>query len=145
MQDFIVGDDLFYYAICKNGKVVISAIIKPSRLRHLITWFVTDAEIEQAAEKIIQRYKFDGPISIDFRKELSTGKVYLIEINPRTGANAYQFLLARVNWLIELSKICGTNGNSTQSKRIMTNPIRCCIGMTYFYLFFKLKLYRIIK
>ena len=44
---------------------------------------IENAEMSAAAEKIVRRMGLSGLCGFDFMQEASTGKAYLIEINPR--------------------------------------------------------------
>jgi predicted ATP-grasp superfamily ATP-dependent carboligase len=144
IQDYIVGDDYFYYAICFKGEVYLSAIIKPGclpgRFRYFGTVFINNPSVSEIAEKIICYYNYSGPISIDFRIAKESKKIYLIEINPRNGSNFYFLGVVNVNWLLELAKV-SENPDGYDKKYSVTSNSKwfSSFKLTLLDIFLKLK------
>lgn len=141
IQDRIDGEDFYYYAICHNGKIQVSGIIKPGRFKHLGTHFVDNPSVDENAKKIIAHYQYSGPISIDFRIDKRSKDVYLIEINPRNGNNSYLFNIAHTNWLFELAKISENPNCYSNTHKIITSKWLCYWRIPMAYFFHKWKIY----
>jgi ATP-grasp domain len=145
IQDYIIGDDYFYYAICYVGKIRISGTIKPGRIRkYLGAVFVNNPSFEKIAETIVRHYKYSGPISIDFRICQESKETYLIEINPRNGSSCYFFNAANTNWLLELANFSENPDTYNPRRHIDTKVCRIrYLEIALLHLFFKLKLYNV--
>jgi predicted ATP-grasp superfamily ATP-dependent carboligase len=143
IQDYIDGEDFYYYGICHNGKILVSSIIKPGLSKHLGTYFVDNPSVDENAKKIIAHYKYSGPISIDYRIDKKSKEVYLIEINPRNGNNAYLFNVANTNWLFELAKISENPNIYPNTHKIITNKWICFRKIGWLFFVYKLKIYKI--
>jgi predicted ATP-grasp superfamily ATP-dependent carboligase len=145
IEDYISGEDFYYYGICRKGKVLISAIIKPGTLKYLGIHFVSNDEIEENARKIVEHFDYSGPITIDFRVENGTNIVYLIEINPRNGSNIHLFNLGNVNWLFELAKMSENSDFNPQTRKVLASKFKCYLGITWKHFFYKFSLYKVFK
>jgi len=141
VQDYIDGDDFYYYAICNKGKILVSSIIIPGSFKQFGTHFLDNPSIDENAKKIIENFQFSGPISIDFRIDKKSKEVYLIEINPRNGNNSYLFTVAHTNWLFELANTLENPDQYTTTHKILTSKWTCYWRIPMVYLFHKWKLY----
>jgi predicted ATP-grasp superfamily ATP-dependent carboligase len=143
IQQYIDGDDFYYYAMCSEGKIVVSSIIIPGRYKYFGTYFADDQSVDENAKKIIGHYKFTGPISIDYRIDKKTKEVYLIEINPRNGNNGYLFNVAGTNWLFELARLSENLHYRTGTHKIIMNKWFCQARISLLFFFYRLKLYKL--
>ena len=128
IQEYIDGEDYYYYAICRAGKVTLSGCIRPThlgnhRLDTRAACFSNVPALNAIVDTIVAQYHFEGPISIDFRKCNSSGKMYLIEINPRNGAKFHLFSAAKVNWLRELARLLEDTRTPNCPDRITTSYV----------------------
>ncbi len=143
IQDYIDGEDLYYYGICYEGKIQVSGIIRPGQSKHVGTYFVDNPAVDKNAKKIMERYQYTGPISIDYRIDKKTKEVYLIEINPRNGANFYLFNVANTNWIYELARVSENPDSYLKTHKIFLNKWLCMWRIGLLYFFYKLKVYKI--
>ena len=88
-QTFVVGHEATTTVACWKGAVLASLHFEvvnktsaagPSSVLRLIE----NAEMSQAAEKMVCRLKLSGLHGFDFMLEAHTGGAHLIEVNPRT-------------------------------------------------------------
>lgn len=142
IQEYVDGEDFYYYGICHQGKVLVSSVIKPGLSKHLGTYFMEHPAIEDHARKIVEHYQYSGPISIDFRIEKNSNEVYLIEINPRNGNNCYLFNIVHTNWLMELAKVSENPGSYSHTHKIVASRWTCYWKLPMMFFFYKLKLYK---
>jgi len=143
IQDYIDGEDFYYYAICFRGSIQVSGIIKPGKSKHLGTYFADSPSVDENAKKIIGHFQYSGPISIDYRIDKKSKEVYLIEINPRNGANFYLFNVANTNWLFELARITENPASYLRTHKIFINKWLCMWKIGLLYFFYKWKVYKI--
>ncbi len=141
IQDYVDGEDLYYYGICHTGKIPVSGILKPGPFKHLGAHFVDNPSVDENAKKIIGHYQYSGPVSIDFRIDKKTKEAYLIEINPRNGNNSYLFNVASTNWLFELAKISENPDYYSTTHKIITSKWICYCRIPMVYFFYKWKIY----
>lgn len=87
-QTFIPGREATTLVACWEGKVLAALHLEVLQKRHssgpatVLRW-VENADMKNAAEKLVSRLGLSGLQGFDFMIEASTGHAYLIEINPR--------------------------------------------------------------
>jgi biotin carboxylase len=87
-QSFVAGHEATSTIFCWEGQVLASlhfeVLEKARATGHatVVRW-IDHPEMSAAAEKIARRLKLSGFHGLDFMIEATTGKSYLIEINPR--------------------------------------------------------------
>ncbi len=93
-QQYISGEGRGVAALCDRRSKVIGAVA----MRKLVVteagkgWAgvtVADKEIMALSMKILEGLKWVGPLELEFVREEKTGKLYLLEINPRFPAWIY--------------------------------------------------------
>ncbi len=92
IQRFINGDE--YTIDCyvsKKGRIL--CVVPRKRLEVVSgevirTVTIRDEEIIELSSRILEKSKLIGPITIQCIKEINTGAIYFIEINPRFGGGA---------------------------------------------------------
>lgn len=93
-QQYLSGEGRGVAALCDRKSKVIGAVA----MRKLVVteagkgWAgvtVADKEIMALSMKILEALKWEGPLELEFVREDKTGKLYLLEINPRFPAWIY--------------------------------------------------------
>lgn len=108
IQDFIDGQEYDVNMFIRDGKVLVNQVLLKTELEHgnygnaTKTVPIRDAVVEEVASKVAKVLRAEGPIDIDVRKT-ADGSPYVLEINPRIGANVLQ----APNVLVELLKCQG--------------------------------------
>jgi carbamoylphosphate synthase large subunit len=111
IQEFIDGQEYDVNMFIHDGKVLVNQVLLKTELEHgnygnaTKTVPIRDAVVEEVASKVAKVLHAEGPIDIDIRKT-ADGSPYVLEINPRIGAN----LLKAPNVLIELLKLANIRG-----------------------------------
>lgn len=87
-QAFVAGREATSAIACWKGTVLASLHFEVLSKQYpagpaSVVRLIEDAEMSAAAEKIARRLNLSGLHGLDFMREASTGKAYLIEINPR--------------------------------------------------------------
>jgi len=87
-QSFVAGREATSTVACWQGVVLASLHFEVINKRHqagpaTVMRLIDHSEMSAAVEKIARRLKLSGVHGFDFMLEASTGKAYLIEINPR--------------------------------------------------------------
>ncbi len=87
-QAFVEGHEATSTIACWKGTVLAGLHFEVLRKGHAaghatVVRLIENAEMSAAAEKIVRRMGLSGLCGFDFMLESSTGKAYLIEINPR--------------------------------------------------------------
>jgi hypothetical protein len=87
-QAFVEGHEATSTIACWKGTVLAGLHFEVLRKGHAaghatVVRLIENAEMSAAAEKIVRRMGLSGLCGFDFMQEASTGKAYLIEINPR--------------------------------------------------------------
>ena len=106
MQEYIAGVDYSYYAMAAEGKVLVEAGFEIRQLREYgekarAAVFYMPDEVKAVSRKLVARYAYSGPISIDYRLDTRLGheKIVIIEVNPRSGSHSHYFLATGLNLL----------------------------------------------
>jgi len=87
-QVFVSGREATSTVACWQGAVIGSLHFEVINKRHqagpaTVMRLIDHPDVSYAVEKIVRRLKLSGVHGFDFMLEASTGKAYLIEINPR--------------------------------------------------------------
>lgn len=147
IQKYVDGKDYYYYALCLNGEIFLSGIILPNKKNPIQNVLPASLDFDQESLKLIKHYNYSGPISIDYRVDAETKKIYLIEINPRNGANCYLFSSININWLYELAcltdkKIQNLSYNNIKKLTWHIQLIKF-FRLAKLYFLFRLKIYKL--
>lgn len=93
-QQYLAGEGRGVAALCDRSSKVVGAV---AMRKLLVTeagkgWAgvtVADKEIMALSMKILEALKWTGPLELEFVREEKSGKLYLLEINPRFPAWIY--------------------------------------------------------
>jgi len=110
-QEYVEGTDYCFYGYATKGNLNAWAIFRyikvgKSKKRVEFVEFLMDNEIFSASIDLIQKTNYTGPIVVDFRKSINDANSFIIEINPRFGAQMYYSIDDGINLMssgIELS------------------------------------------
>lgn len=97
VQKFIDGDEYTIDVLTDRDGAFLFAV---PRLRiqangvSVIGKIVMDAEIIDLAREVVSKFKFAGPINIQVIRERDTGKLYIIEVNPRLSGSCMFTVMA---------------------------------------------------
>jgi len=111
LQEFIDGQEYDVNMFIHDGEVLVNQVLLKTELEHgnygnaTKTVPIRDAVVEEVASKVAKVLRAEGPIDIDIRKT-ANGSPYVLEINPRIGANALQ----APNALVELLRVAKIKG-----------------------------------
>jgi predicted ATP-grasp superfamily ATP-dependent carboligase len=89
LQEFINGIGIGYFAICEDGLPVVEYAHERIREWPINGGYSTackrhqDSNLFSMSRMIIQQLNWRGPIMIEYRKNLTNGKYYFIEANPK--------------------------------------------------------------
>ena len=88
LQEFIKGDEYCVACLSDRRQEIVGSVCMKKLLKSKsgTAWMGVTAKEDDAidlARKITERLKWVGPSEIEFIKETSTGRLFLIEINPR--------------------------------------------------------------
>jgi carbamoyl-phosphate synthase large subunit len=101
VQQFIDGDEFSVDCyVDKNGNII--SVVPRKRLEVIngeATRSITikDNAVINLCLQILSKGLFNGPVTIQFIKEKTTGVLYLIEINPRLGSGVLTSVHAGAN------------------------------------------------
>lgn len=95
-QKFIDGVDIGFNLVAFNGRLSVFGI--QQRLGPNMV-FLQFPELEAMATKICLASGYSGPMNVDVRVEKQTGKVFLIESNPRFWASTAASAFCGVNFV----------------------------------------------
>lgn len=97
-QRYIVGEDIDISFLSIGGRISAFAIQQTDDARIL---FRPHAELESMAARLCAAGAFHGVMHVDARIEAATGKVYLIESNPRFWASLTACVWGGLNFVAE--------------------------------------------
>lgn len=101
IQKFINGKEYTVDSYVANDGNIICAIprIRLEVRSGEVATAITDKNesIIELSEKILKSGKFKGPVCLQFIEEESTGKIYIVEINPRFGGGVINSIEAGAN------------------------------------------------
>lgn len=95
-QTYIAGCDIDADLLAVDGQVRLLAI---HRVHGHWTEFGRHAHLEELAQALCRITDFSGPMNIDARLEENTGRIYLVEANPRFWASVDHALAAGLDFL----------------------------------------------
>jgi biotin carboxylase len=81
IQTYIDGFDIDLSFIAKEGKILSMAVQRWSE--EDVLEFSRNEKIEECGKNIVNLFNYNGPGHLDMRIEHNSGKVYVIECNPR--------------------------------------------------------------
>lgn len=81
MQEFIDGHDIDISVLADHGQIVASAVQYWSPEGELV--FREEPDMYELASAIVRLFDFHGVAHFDMRRDRHTGKVYVVECNPR--------------------------------------------------------------
>jgi len=97
-QQFIEGADIDLSLLAIDGKLSAFAI---QQVTGSTVNFVQNAYLETVADRICSESRYSGLMHVDARIEKRTGKVYLIESNPRFWASVTASVWCGLNFVAE--------------------------------------------
>ena len=97
-QKYIEGIDLCFNFFAMEGE--ISAFTIQQRIGSTVS-FLPHPQLEQLGRHLAKAARYSGVMCVDARVEASTGKVYLIESNPRFWASLGASVWCGVNFVTE--------------------------------------------
>jgi predicted ATP-grasp superfamily ATP-dependent carboligase len=99
-QRYIEGIDIDISLYAIKGNLLAFAIQKSDGVK---ISFVKNPELTSLAEEICEKSAYHGVMHVDARIELASGKVFLIESNPRFWASLTAAALCGLNFIEEVS------------------------------------------
>lgn len=109
MQQFVDGQDIDISVLAADGRIIASAVQYWSPEGELV--FREDPEMFELAAEIVRLFDFHGVAHFDMRRDRHTGKVHVLECNPR-----FWYTLPAAMW-------CGLN--------FVELGIRATLGLPY--------------
>jgi predicted ATP-grasp superfamily ATP-dependent carboligase len=98
VQQFIEGDDACLSVLAERGRLRAFAIQQPIRDR---IEFMPNAGLEAIASQICRDSTYHGVMNLDVRIEKHTGRLFLIEANPRFYASLTASVSCGLNFVAE--------------------------------------------
>lgn len=88
MQKFIKGDEYSVAAVADRRQRILGSVCmkKILKSRNGATWIgvtTKDEALISIVKRFIERLRWVGPLELEFIKEQTSGKYFLIEVNPR--------------------------------------------------------------
>lgn len=122
-QAYIEGSDIDISFLADRGQIGSFAI---QQARDFTVEFVHNAELEGMAAKLCQLSAYHGVMHIDARIDKRTGKVYLLESNPRFWASLNAAVACGLNFVAEsiqsLPRLHGVR-RLTAGKSFTSHPV----------------------
>lgn len=109
MQQFVDGQDIDISVLADRGRIIASAVQYWAPEGELV--FQEDPEMFELASAIVRLFEFHGVAHFDMRRDRHTGKIYVLECNPR-----FWYTLPAAMW-------CGLN--------FVELGIRATLGLPY--------------
>lgn len=97
-QRYIAGTDMGISLLSVNGRLCSYSVQRPTGAQFD---FVANAYLHEVASKICQTSNYDGVMHVDVRLEIETGKLFLIESNPRFWASLTASVWCGMNFVAE--------------------------------------------
>ncbi len=104
-QRYVDGIDLCFNFLAVDGLIVAQSTQR--RMRNLVK-FLENAELGELGRRLARASQYHGVMCIDARQEHITGKVYLIESNPRFWASLGASAWCGLNFVTEAAKAQAT-------------------------------------
>lgn len=95
-QRFIAGEDIDADLLAVRGEIRVLTV---HRVRGHWMEFGRHPELERLAATLCRLTGYSGPMNIDARREQGTGRIFLVEANPRFWASADMPLAAGLDFL----------------------------------------------
>lgn len=116
---FVAGQDANVALACWQGEVLaqIAAVVLETRSPNgpaAVIRLVENSQMSDAVKKIVRRLGLSGFVGFDFVIEESTGRAFLIEINPRATQSCHLQLGSRSNLCAAL---CASLSGSAAAKK----------------------------
>jgi predicted ATP-grasp superfamily ATP-dependent carboligase len=100
-QQFIAGDDVDISLLSMHGRLSAFAI---QQVQGPQIQFLANPQLEAIAERLCAASRFHGVMHIDTRRERHSGRMYLIESNPRFWATLPASVWCGLNFIAESMK-----------------------------------------
>ena len=101
LQKCITGEEINTCAFSRNGKMISHVVMKKMYVTDKgKAWAgvtITNPEVSKMSEKILSKIGWNGGCELEYITENKTGKIYLLEINPRFPAWVYLTTAAGLN------------------------------------------------
>ena len=120
-QQFIAGEDIDISLLAVNGKVKTLAT---QQVSGSVVRFVSSPELETLATRLCASSGYDGVMHIDARIQQGSGRIWLIESNPRFWASLTAALWCGLNFVQESLRY-------VQEPRMLASPRRLDQGSAY--------------
>ncbi|MCB1159106.1 MAG: ATP-grasp domain-containing protein [Leptospiraceae bacterium] len=129
LQECIIGEECNVAAIAKKGKTIGSVCMKKMFLTDKgKAWAgvsIRNEEVLQVSENILKYIQWDGGCELEYIIEEKTGKVFLLEINPRFPAWIYLATAAGQNLpLMQVKLAMGEELRKQEEYRVGTVFVR---------------------
>jgi D-aspartate ligase len=104
IQEYVDGSDMDISILCHRGEILAYTIQKPiHKAKNIFTFakmirFLKNSEILEYCRKLVAYIKWNGVAHLDFIKEKSGEKLYLIDFNPRYWGTLLGSTCAGVNF-----------------------------------------------
>jgi D-aspartate ligase len=89
IQEYIDGPDMDISILCRHGKILAFTIQEPiEKVQNVFSFakaihFLKDKNILEYCENLVAHLRWSGVAHLDFKKEKKSGKLFLIDFNPR--------------------------------------------------------------
>jgi D-aspartate ligase len=89
IQEYIDGPDIDISILCRQGKILAFTIQEPiEKVQNVFSFakairFLKDKNIFEYCENLVAHLRWSGVAHLDFKKEKKSGKLFLIDFNPR--------------------------------------------------------------
>jgi ATP-grasp in the biosynthetic pathway with Ter operon len=114
VQQFIDGDDACLSVLANHGRLLAFAIQQPVADR---IEFMPNAGLEAIASQICRDSRYHGVMNLDVRIEKRTGRLFLIEANPRFYASLTASVACGLNFVAESIDV---TDRATEPKRLVS-------------------------
>ncbi len=104
VQEYITGYDIDCNVLCSEGKILAHTVQQPLGIEQGFSpkidklKFVHDATVLEVVQQAMSSLKWSGITHLDLRYCSKTGKLYIIEMNPRFWQSLMGSLVAGVNF-----------------------------------------------
>lgn len=104
VQEYIAGTNIDISVLCRDGNILAYTMQKPIEHRHDTfryssrIEFFHDSRLLETCERIVRFVKWNGVAHLDFLLEPSSGRMCLIDFNPRFWGTLSGSTLAGVNF-----------------------------------------------
>jgi biotin carboxylase len=123
VQSFVEGTDRCISLFCRDGRVLKQAVYENARGEF---GFLEDSELERIAADIVSALNLTGVIGFDARID-RTGKVWMIECNPRFTFNMDVAMVAGLNFADWSEPAFGVRQLTAQKIRIPDALVRALL------------------